>query len=166
MSSLPTDPPRCVVRTATEDDLDAIERIERASFSDPWSRRSFAELVGRESVVFLVAVSPESGEEGRVERVVGYGIAYHAAGEAELANVAVHEPDRGHGIGARLVRAILQRVRAAGAEECWLEVRASNTAAQQLYRQLAFADVGLRKRYYARPTEDAVVMRRSLRGSE
>lgn len=38
-----------------------------------------------------------------------------------------------------------------------LEVRASNHGAQQLYEQLGFARVGLRRRYYSNG-EDAILM--------
>ena len=152
---------RITIRDAQQGDLSHIVAIERAAFSDPWSLQSFGELLGRDTVVFLVAVTDVSG----VERVAGYGVAYHAGGEAELANVAVDATYRNQGIGAMLVQGVLDGVRRAGALDCWLEVRASNEGARRLYRHLAFDDVGLRKRYYARPVEDAVVMRRDLRRS-
>jgi ribosomal-protein-alanine acetyltransferase len=87
-----------------------------------------------------------------------------AVDEAEVANLAVASAARGQGIGALLVQAVLDRARAMGALDCWLEVRASNAAARGLYRHLGFDDVGLRRRYYARPVEDAILMRRNLRG--
>lgn len=148
-------------RAAQRDDLEAVHALERLCFSDPWSLRSLAEELDRATSHFVVAVwGTEGGDE-----VVGYAIAHAVADEAELANVAVSPTHRGQGIGAMLVQGVLAQVRAAGALDCWLEVRASNEAARALYRQLGFDDVGLRKRYYARPVEDAVVMRRSLRGA-
>ncbi len=152
---------RFTIREARDADLPHVSAIERRAFSDPWTMRSFSELLGRDAVVFLVAVTGDAA----AEQLVGYCVAYHAAGEAELANVAVDDAQRGQGIGAMLVQDVLDAVRKAGALDCWLEVRASNAGARRLYRHLAFDDVGLRKRYYARPVEDAVVMRRDLRGS-
>lgn len=148
------------IRVAAPGDVPAIAAIEGVAFSDPWSPSSFEEIIARDGVVFVAA---ERREEARGPgAVVGYAIAYHGGGEAELANVAVAEPERGQGLGAMLVQDVLARVGRAGAQDCWLEVRASNEAARRLYRQLGFDDVGLRKRYYARPVEDAVVMRKAL----
>jgi [ribosomal protein S18]-alanine N-acetyltransferase len=153
---------RYLVRAALPRDLGAVDVIERACFSDPWSRQALAEELERSTSYFVVAVASAASPE---ETVVGYAIAHAAADEAEVANVAVSPTHRGQGLGAMLVRGVLDQVRGAGALDCWLEVRASNTAARRLYAQLGFDDVGLRKRYYARPEEDAIVMRRSLRGA-
>ena len=49
-----------------------------------------------------------------------------------------------------------------GAEEIFLEVRASNASAIGLYSSEGFETVGRRARYYVRPIEDALVMRKSL----
>jgi [ribosomal protein S18]-alanine N-acetyltransferase len=150
------------VRTARMSDIDAVHALERTCFSDPWSRQSLEHELDRATSFFVVAVSAAVDAP---EVVVGYAIAHAAADEAELANVAVSPAQRGQGLGAMMVRGLLDQVRGAGAHDCWLEVRASNTAARRLYAQLGFDDVGLRKRYYARPEEDAIVMRRSLRGA-
>lgn len=153
---------RYAVRLALPRDIDAVHVMERACFSDPWSHQALAEELDRSTSYFVVAVT---AAESADETVVGYAIAHAAADEAEVANVAVSPGHRGQGIGAMLVRGVLDHVRAAGALDCWLEVRASNSAARRLYAQLGFDDVGVRKRYYARPEEDAIVMRRSLRGA-
>ena len=39
-----------------------------------------------------------------------------------------------------------------------LEVRASNQAARTLYRQMGFAQISTRPKYYTNPVEDAVLM--------
>ena len=66
---------------------------------------------------------------------------------------------RGKGIGTRLVSAILERARKRGAREVFLEVRRTNLTAQRLYRRMGFREIGVRKSYYVRPVEDALVMR-------
>ena len=45
-----------------------------------------------------------------------------------------------------------------GAETVFLEVRASNEPAKALYLRHGFVPVGLRKKYYTNPTEDAILM--------
>lgn len=152
---------RYSVRPVRAEDIEAIHEIERECFSDPWSRRALEEEMALAGSHFVVAAaSSAAGEAG----VVGYAIARMAFDEAEVANLAVAPASRGQGIGAMLVQGLLDRARAMGALDCWLEVRASNAAARGLYRQLGFDDVGLRRRYYARPEEDAILMRRNLRG--
>jgi ribosomal protein S18 acetylase RimI-like enzyme len=44
----------------------------------------------------------------------------------------------------------------------FLEVRADNPRAQDLYRRHGFADVGIRRGYYQPSGVDAIVMRRAL----
>lgn len=139
------------IRVATELDLDDIATIERAVFNDPWSRRSFAGLVDARHVIFLVAVNDGS--------VVGYAIVLVSGVEAELANLAVTRLLQRQGLGARLLDEAVEGARARGARELFLEVRASNAAAIHLYSTAGFQAVGRRVRYYARPIEDAIVMK-------
>jgi len=142
------------MRPATPNDLDAVAAIERESFTDPWTRASFEQLLGRNHLSFLVAA-----HDGVV---VGFSIAYGVAGEAEIANIAVSRGARGQGIGGALLRHMLARLRADGAAEVWLEVRASNEAARAMYEHFGFVEVGRRRHYYQRPVEDAISMRRDL----
>lgn len=139
------------VRLARADDLPRVVEIERACFSTPWKETTFRALASRTDSDLLVA---EAAEE-----VVGYAACWTVLDQAELGNVAVAEGARGAGIGGALVDAVVDRVRERGALECFLEVRESNEDAQSLYRQRGFAVVGRRSRYYAHPTEDALVMR-------
>lgn len=143
-----------IVRPAVPNDLDSVALIERGAFSDPWSRSSFASLVAQPGVCFLVA-----GEPGEV---LGYAVAYHAADEAELANLSVAPQARRQGVGRMLLDAVIATVAPLGVSQLWLEVRASNDPARALYRSYGFSEAGVRKRYYDRPTEDAIVMRCSI----
>lgn len=99
------------------------------------------------------------------EATVSGFIAYtRVLDEASILAVAVDEQCQGCGIGrALLVRALLD-MHSAGAVRCLLEVRASNEAAQQLYRSQGFQIDGLRKNYYSMPDgrEDAVLMTKHL----
>jgi ribosomal-protein-alanine N-acetyltransferase len=55
---------------------------------------------------------------------------------------------------------LLSEARRRGCGEVYLEVRVDNERAQRLYRQLGFAQVGLRRGYYQPSGADALVMRR------
>jgi ribosomal-protein-alanine N-acetyltransferase len=141
---------RYQIRQVDLADLPAILAIERASFSDPWSRQDFADCLNT-GVPFL-------GAE-RQGHLVGYIIAHYGADEGEILNLGVQESDRRHGTGRALVTAMLDALRQRGVASVYLEVRASNTVAQHLYDRLGFVHVGRRPHYYRLPTEDAVVLR-------
>jgi ribosomal-protein-alanine N-acetyltransferase len=146
------------IRAAREDDIDAVAAIEREVFADPWSRRSFADLILSHHVVFLTAA--------RGDRVVGYSLVLVAGLDSELANLAVDRDAQGLGVGRRLLGEACRAARARSALDMWLEVRASNAAALALYEGARFARVGRRARYYTKPVEDAIVMRLDLRSVE
>jgi ribosomal-protein-alanine N-acetyltransferase len=145
------------IDAATADDVPSIAAIERAEFSDPWSTRSFHELVGNPSVYFVCARAPAD------RTVLGYVVAWFVADEGQIANLAVAHDVCGQGIGKQLLDAALGEGRARGAECVYLEVRDSNVRARRLYRSRGFEEVGRRRGYYRRPAEDAIVLRLTLR---
>lgn len=142
------------LRRLRPEDLPDVLRIERASFSVPWSETTFRNLFLHPDADLLAAE--------RNGALVGYAILWTIADQAELGNVAVAPEARRQGVGERLVRAALAAARRRGAREIFLEVRESNVGAQALYRRCGFEVVGQRRRYYTHPTEDALVMRRPL----
>jgi [ribosomal protein S18]-alanine N-acetyltransferase len=157
------------IRDAEAADLDAVLAIERGAFSDPWSRSSFAQLVGRTDAMFAVAVIHDTPADGGAspddERgvVAGYVVAWFVVDEAEIANIAVAGDQRRRGVGAALLDAALAAAVGRGARRLYLEVRDSNHAARDLYATRGFTQVGRRRRYYRRPVEDALVMSCDLR---
>lgn len=138
------------IREMRESDLDRVMRIERDSFSTPWSPSSFRSLLSRRDAGLWVAEA-----EGEV---VGYAVIWYVMGEAELGNVAVAREWRRRGIGGRLLRWAVERSHARGTRRLYLEVRESNRGAQELYERHGFVQIGLRRRYYRSPVEDAKVM--------
>jgi [ribosomal protein S18]-alanine N-acetyltransferase len=151
--------PSIRLRPATLADVDGVVAIEREAFSDPWSTKSFRDLVGRPDVIFDVAVI--AAESGR-EDVVGFVIVYLIDFEADLANLAVASPMRRMGGGRLLLRHALSSARVRGVQVIFLEVRASNDAARTLYESEGFVEVGRRAKYYVRPEEDALILRKEL----
>jgi [ribosomal protein S18]-alanine N-acetyltransferase len=96
--------------------------------------------------------------------MVGYGIMSVGAGEAHILNVCIRDEYRSRGFGRKLLEYLLERARASGMSEAFLEVRPSNTAAARLYHSMGFQQVGMRRGYYQATSgrEDAAVLRRGL----
>jgi ribosomal-protein-alanine N-acetyltransferase len=131
-----------LVRPGGQADLDAIAGLEAAAFHDPWPREMLAyELCNPFSVLLMAGVSP-AGPPG------AYAAFRHAAGEAELLRVAVHPEARRRGLARALLLAGFERLRQAGVQVCFLEVRVENKPAIALYESLGFSWVGLRRAYY------------------
>lgn len=139
-----------IIREARAQDEAGCIAIERASFGDPWSDESFTRLV---------TVQREHIRIAEVQgTVVGYWVGSRIDDEAELANLAVDPARRRSGVGGQLLDHFLKHVGAHQRTTVFLEVRASNVGAQELYMRRGFEPLHRRKGYYSHPTEDAVVM--------
>jgi len=128
-----------------------IYEIECAAHSHPWSR---AVLESCQSVDYWRFSLLNDGQ------TLGFLIAHQVLDEVTLMNVAVAPQWQGQGYGRKLVAHLVAECKARQVTQIWLEVRASNRTAIQLYESLGFTQKGLRKGYYpAEPvSEDAVVM--------
>ena len=133
-----------------ESDLFDILKIEKGSFSTPWSERSFRMSLDNPITHAIVAV-----REGRVAGYALYSLLFE---DGELYNIAVDPAFRGQGIGGELLSAAVDDCRRRGAEVLRLEVRKGNLPARSLYEKFGFLEEGIRKNYYQNPTEDAILM--------
>ena len=132
-----------------------ILKIERSSFSSPWSLSSFIEEINR-PISHLWALTID-------EKLSGYICFWMFADEIHLMNIAVHPERRGKGYGNYLLTKMIETGASMGIETVWLEVRPSNTMAIMLYEKIGFEKIGRRSKYYRDTKEDAVVMSLSLR---
>ena len=130
--------------------MPAVHAIEQAAFADPWSMQDFRDCVATDAL-FLVADVAGS--------IDGYVVAFDAADEGEILNLAVAPNARRRGLGRALVEAILAALHDRGVLQAYLEVRESNAPARALYTSQGFKEVGRRRHYYRRPVEDAIVLR-------
>jgi [ribosomal protein S18]-alanine N-acetyltransferase len=142
------------LRPMTVADLDRVMAIEAQAYAFPWSRGN---LIDSLAAGYLAQVLEAEGGE-----LLGYFVAMPGVDELHLLNVTVAPQHQGGGHGRRLLEAVEALARARGDGLLWLEVRASNQRAQQMYRARGFVQSGLRRGYYPAPgsrREDAVVMR-------
>jgi ribosomal-protein-alanine N-acetyltransferase len=117
------------------------------------------DFIGRLSRFLRPAEPPRSPRlEEELRSIVGYAGIWVMTDEAHVTTIASHPDVRGRGVGELLLVALIHRGIEVGARWTTLEVRASNTVAQSLYRKYTFKEMGVRKRYYSDNGEDALVM--------
>ncbi len=136
-----------------EHDAAAASALLAPSLGPSWSERAtHEELTRRGALALAIRI------DGRLDAAL---LGWVIAGELEINAVVVRPEARRRGLGLRLVRAALDRAIAVGASSAFLELRADNEAAMQLYRRAGFAPFDRRARYYD-DGADAVVMRAEL----
>ena len=132
----------------------AVVGMERQCFSDPWSEKSVASELDNPLSLWLIA------EADGV--VAGYVGSQTVLDSADMMNLAVSQDFRRQGIGEQLVNSLTEALAEKGVKTLLLEVRISNEPAKQLYQKLGFEIVGKRPRYYEKPREDALILRKEL----
>lgn len=136
----------------TMDQLDAVVHIEQQAYSHPWTRGNFADSI--QAGYHLRALM-------KGEQLMGYYVAMAGVQEVHLLNITVTPSAQRQGLGRLLLDAMHIWARQQQAQWAWLEVRASNARAMQVYERYGYRRVGLRKGYYPDHhghREDAVVM--------
>ncbi len=168
-----------------ETDIPRVQEIERQSFTTPWSAATYLrELRSPEQCRYIVARSSSGRPRHLVENaaqkrgwlasvlpglfgstpepspypVVGYGGVWLTVDEGHITTIATAPEARGRGIGELVLNGLIDAARDLGAQVLTLEVRVSNTIAQNLYLKYGFEAKGTRRRYYTDNNEDALIM--------
>ncbi|MFB6261348.1 MAG: ribosomal protein S18-alanine N-acetyltransferase [Thiohalorhabdaceae bacterium] len=142
-------------RAMTEADLATILALEAGCHPDPWT-------------LDMLQTSLQQGHHCRVLELdgvtMGHAVLQVVAGDAELLDLCIGAGFRGQGWGRLFLRQLITEASEAGASHLFLEVRASNEPAIQVYSGEGFHQVGRRPRYYVLPEgrEDALVMARYI----
>ena len=131
--------------------LRGVLAIEELSSARPWSRALFASELKQASTRSVAAVQRDGS-------VLGFGCLISTGFETHITNIAVDPRFRRRGIGTLVMLRLVAETQDWGLDAMTLEVRASNVAAQELYRRFGFAPGGIRPKYYAESGEDAIIM--------
>ncbi len=164
-----------------------IAALEAATFSAPWDEASVRAELKNPLALWLVAegaggndAASEAGNPGAGETVktgageagkpgagemavLGYVGSQSCFEDADILNVCVAPAARRRGVAEALMRELEARLAPNGIEKITLEVRASNEPAIRLYEKLGYTQVGVRKGYYEKPREDALILQKKLR---
>ncbi len=146
-----TEPVTVVISPMRRRHVRSVLRIEEQVYPRPWTSALFlSELALRSTRAYFVA---RVGKE-----IVGYAGVMISFEDSHVTTIAVNPAWHRHGIGTRLLVALVRESLVRGAQHMTLEVRMTNKGAQNLYRRFGFAPVGVRKNYYPETNEDALVM--------
>lgn len=138
----------------TYEHIDDVVIIENECFSVPWSHRGFEDSLNSKYAKFFVAKFDE--------KIVGYIGLYLAGDAGDITNVAVLSQYRRKGIAGRLIEKVIMYAKENNIRVVNLEVRPSNTSAISLYTKYDFKEIGRRRNFYTKPTEDALLMQREI----
>lgn len=137
-------------RDMQKKDVEEVVKIEEETFSMPWSQNAFLEMIEAEYAHYMVA------EEDN--KIIGSCGLRNIAGEGEITNVVIRPEYRNMGIGVNMLCKLIKNAEKIGIQAFTLEVRESNAPAIHVYEKLGFWAEGIRKNFYEKPCEDAVIM--------
>ncbi|MGM0123905.1 ribosomal-protein-alanine acetyltransferase [Enterococcus sp. AZ194] len=121
----------------------------------PWSFQQFEADLNQQQSYYVVL------EED--QQIIGFVGCNLVLDEAEITNVAVLKNAQGKGFARKLLHELIAQLKEQDTFQVFLEVRCSNTAAQNLYKSEKFRSLGIRKSYYQHPCEDAMIMSAKVR---
>ncbi len=168
-----------IIRPMRPADIEAVARLERLVFSDPWPMSAYVEellftpkthyfVLERPLPSSSVALPPAWGARPRSStrwEVIGLvGLRLESSStevRAHITNLAIHPTWQRQGWGRRLLRRALEAAQPYAPHRVVLEVRTTNEAAIALYRSEGFTIVRRMRRYY-RNGEDAYLMEKAL----
>ena len=183
------------VRPMRKEDVTQAARIDREAFPTEWPPTNFSRELENRLAYYIVAseeyaVSAPPGKPAsekqppglrerligllkhrriepvdNEENILGYAGMWILADEAHVMSIASRQENRRKGIGERLLIALIELAQQHKARIVTLEVRVSNTTAQNLYLKYGFQKTGLRKAYYLDNREDAIIMSTEYIGS-
>ncbi len=140
-------------------DLAEVMAIERRVYTMPWTEGNFIDSLAAGYQAFVLRSAPALRKPQT--QLLGYFLAMKGVDEMHLLNLSVGLEQQGRGLARYMLDSLCDICRAQSCPQLWLEVRASNRRARDVYLRYGFAEIGLRRGYYPvvqGPREDAVLM--------
>ena len=137
-----------MIKKLTSNDINYIEQIfnlEKEIFKNSAFSKSYLNTLikGDNSFVYVYLID---------SKVCGYLIVLDSIDVYEILAIATIEEYRNKGIAQELLAKI--RIK-----NIFLEVRESNQTAINFYKKNKFKEISIRKNYYSKPTENAIIMK-------
>ena len=143
-----------IIRPMEVSDTEQVEMIEKQIFSIPWSQKSFEDACQSNDNIYLVCEM--NGQ------IAGYCGLWTVLGEGNITNMAVSGGFRRLGIAETLMKEMEKRGMSKNVVTYFLEVRKSSKAAVNRYKKMGYVQIGVRKNFYEKPVEDALVMSKTI----
>ena len=139
------------IRVAERRDVPELLAIEVEQFPEPWTRAMLLdEITNTETRRYTVAIEEK--------KIIGYLGVMYVLDELHVNTIGTLPGHEGQGVATSLMQEAWDIANERGVVRATLEVAVSNTRAQALYARFGFAPVGVRKNYYERTKEDALVL--------
>jgi [ribosomal protein S18]-alanine N-acetyltransferase len=153
-----------IVAPMTPDLLHSVVALEEACGLNSRGLEGYRKMLSNPKSVLLVALTPTSpiSPISPFNPIIGLFSGEVVVDELQIDNLAVAERWRRRGIGGALLRSALSQAFGLGARAATLEVRSTNATARVFYEKEGFTPVGLRRRYYADPPDDALLLSREI----
>lgn len=139
-----------MIRIMQDKDVLSVSKLEKQSFSMPWSEQALEKEIFNKDSLFCVCEIDK--------KIIGYAGMYYVYTEGDITNIAIDKKYQGKGYAKELLNYMFELANSRGIKEFTLEVRVSNMNAIKLYEKLGFENVGVRKNFYDNPKEDAYIM--------
>ena len=136
----------------TASQVEAVADLSAQCFSEPWSAALIEAEIENPRGEILVAE-----KDGQFAGFVSISFVLD---EGTINNIAVSKEMRRTGVAKALLLEVDRFARKHKLSFMTLEVRVSNKAAQSLYTSCGYEPVGVRRAFYQKPTEDALLMTR------
>jgi ribosomal-protein-alanine N-acetyltransferase len=141
-----------IERLTTPDEIDEVIAIEEIAFTNPWTREMYLAELENPYMSYCYLARDAEGD------VIGFCSFWRVVDELHINNLAVRPEARRSGVATALLRHVLREGGRLGVLRATLEVRKSNDPARLLYERMGFAVAGIRRAYYTKPDEDAIVL--------
>lgn len=138
------------IRKMRKEDIEQVAELEREVFADAWSFQAILSAWEQKQTLLLSAFEDQE--------LIGYVILYFVLEDGEIARIAVSEDHRRKGVASRMLREMKSLCKDNGIGKLLLDVRESNESAIAFYERHGFRRDGIRRNYYTKPSEDAILM--------